>query len=548
MSIRFIKIPIILLIAVLLSVFLFCGETAVLCNDSNETPPAAKSIEFSALINCNSDVKWGQGLISRQITKLTGVSLDFVYPAGSGENTAKIMLASDTYPDLLLSVDNNIISMYAQAGVLVPLDAYIYAGSGNILRTFGKDLDKMRYNGNGAIYGVNRNYKEITSASNAIFNIQYALLEEFGYPELKTLDDLYGYLLEYKNRYPAAGGEALIGFSFYTEGHGFNVTLSNATLQSGGYQNDGLFCVDDDLNVRYVILTDEAHRYFKWLNKLYLSGLLDDSALIQSKEVLSLKAEKGIVMAISAEEWDMESINSRIRANDLYDRCYAPFPLTLSEETESKASVYDPYGSWKSVITDNCRDAGAAFDFYDAMWEEEMQVLCNWGIEGVHYSVVDGARVVNDEIYCQRTVDSSWTTQTEIGLYDFWSYGENVVGSDGQLIVPNDYLLAGDAGTDGETGKVLKAYGIKTFKELCPAEQESQWLFAWKLALPYTSPGAVAERRMETLRRVIVPEIIMSNSDEEFEANWNELLRQAQEAGIEEREAEIHNALLNMRD
>lgn len=540
-----ITIALVLLLAVVITGIVQINKSnyAIVQKESVINP----EITFSALIDLRNNPNWGEDDIFFEIVKRTGVFLEPVSLSGDSGATTKIMLASKNYPDLMLSVNNNVVSMFAEAGALVSLDDYISTRSSNIIQVFGDNLNKMRYNGDGAIYGVNREYKEQNNnVSNAIFNVQYEVLAEFGYPEIRTLDELYEYLLAYKKLYPEINGQPTIGYSFYTQSYGFNITVSNAALQAGGYQNDGLFCVDDDMNVRYVILTDAAHQYFQWLNKLYLADLLDVSSLVQSKDSLTEKARTGNVLAIPTEGWDIDSINSELRQNNLSNRCYAPLPLTLSEDIQSKVSVYDSTGSWKSVITDNCQDSARAFDFFDHMWSEEMQILCNWGIEGIHYDLVDGLRVVNQDVYATRNSDPFWSQKTGLMYYNYWSYGVNVKDSQDQYIVPAGNREDVIRSQDAETNKLLRAYNVDTFLDLCPKPSESNWLFAWKLLLPVSSDGALAEQKMESLRQVIVPKIILANTEAEFTEHWNELLAQAHEAGIQNREAEIRQALLNM--
>lgn len=501
-------------------------------------------ITFSAFWASNKDGKWTDFSIAKEITKITGVALELVYAGSNPDVTAKSMLASNNFPDLMLSINNYTVSMYADANALVAMDDYIYNRSKNIKEIFGDDLSKMRFDNNGAIYGVNRQYQSVPSHSNGIFNVQYELLKEFDYPVINTLDELYELLFEYKKKYPQINNEPTIGLSFYTHSYGFNLSIANAAAQSGGYQNDGLFCVDDDTNVQYSITTDAAKQYLKWLNKLYLSELLDNSALMQTKETLTKKVKTGQVLAIAAEQWDIVSLNSEIRSNGQSHRAYLPLPLTLNKEIESKASRYDPLGSWKTVVTTNCNDPEKAFEFYDMMWSEEMQILCNWGIEGVHYDIVDDVRVANSEIYETMSSDPLWTNNTGLMLFYFWSNGVNVKGSDGQYLFPVGNIEDTIKSYDEETKKILGHYNIELLTGLFPEREPSKRPFAWKLVLPSDSEGALAEEKMETLRRKIVPQIVFSKDEKEFEMHWRELIDTANEIGIHKRESEIYEKLI----
>ncbi|MCG8483214.1 MAG: hypothetical protein MJA31_07910, partial [Clostridia bacterium] len=97
---------------------------------------------------------------------------------------------------------------------------------------------------------------------------------------------------------------------------------------------------------------------------------------------------------------------------------------------------------------------------------------------------------------------------------------------------------------DYETRNILKEYNIELLTGLFPEMEPSKRPFAWKLVLPSDSEGALAEKKMETIRRKIVPQIIFSKFDEEFEINWQKLIRTADEAGIQKREKEIQDKLI----
>ena len=536
------------IIVIIIIVFTAC---TILRNDENteiesELPP----ITFTALYTYSDfEQEWGELPISQEITKQTGVTLDLWRLPGSQSEALGVLASSNNFPELLLSVDNAVVAYYADAGKLIPLDGYIDEFGENIKQIFGDDINKMRYATDGNIYGFNRSYKEIHSYSEALFNVQYAVLKEYGYPRINTLDELYDMIENYKSKYPQINGHDTIGLSAWSQSYGMNVTIVNPALQAGGYQNDGIFTVDDDLNVVYGLKTQEAHDYFKWMNKLYRNGLLDESSVIQGRDAYRDKVTSGSVLVTTAPYWDLNEMEIELREKGLAENCYAPLPLTLTEDTVSNISKYDPNGTWKSVITTNCKDPERAFRFFDQMWSYDMQILCNWGIEGIHYDVVDSKRVLKDEIINQRANDPKWKQHTELHAYDFWCMGENAVDDTLQYISPfgnrEDIIRAQDEATKD----ALDAYYIETWRDLCPDPVPSEWGFAWTLVLPNNTEGAIAESKVqEDLRRRLLPQIILSDTDEEFEANWTQFMLEIDASGIDNREDEIKELLIERTD
>ena len=47
------------------------------------------------------DTTWGESMVSREITKITGVDIDFVIPKGNEADKISSMIEMDTLPDLV---------------------------------------------------------------------------------------------------------------------------------------------------------------------------------------------------------------------------------------------------------------------------------------------------------------------------------------------------------------------------------------------------------------------------------------------------------------
>ena len=165
--------------------------------------PVVKGKTFSVLItDMNARVDWGADDISKEIKRRTGVELDIEIIDTDMKTKLASMKSLDEYPDMIFSVDNDIISQMASQDLLVPLDKYITPDT-NIHRIFGDDLKYMRSETDGMIYGVNRAYQAKPSNSDALIFVQYAVLEHFGYPDVRnmTLDELHVMLSDYKNEF-----------------------------------------------------------------------------------------------------------------------------------------------------------------------------------------------------------------------------------------------------------------------------------------------------------------------------------------------------------
>jgi putative aldouronate transport system substrate-binding protein len=530
---------------ILCSVLLFngCSKKQNSVELPNEKPITTFSVLFT---DPNAKVNWGLDPISREITKQTGIALDIEVLSTDLNSRINTMIASNTYPDIILSLDNYSLAELIEAKALVPLDDYIEPYGNNIKSVFGDDLDKMRNGIDNKIYGFNREYKDIPSNSDSTFFVQYNLLIENNYPEINTLDELFELMLAYKEAHPTVNGEPLIGLSGYSDSYGLNITFANPAMRASGYQNDGMYAVLDDYSVKYGLTLPSSKDYFKWLNKLYLNDLFDKDAVIQTRSEFVEKVSSGRVLVATTEKWDLSDSEAALINKDMESYTYAQLPLTLTENTPIHYSNYDPYGNWKSVITTSCKNPELAFQFFDAMWGEDMQILTNWGIEGNHYDLINGKRVLSKNIVDMSRSNPDWKSITGLQLYTMWSYGANVLGSDGQYINPfnsSNQLTDAQGPIEKQT---LDAYHINSWLDLCPPQAPSKYGFIWKQVLPSDTPGAYAEHIVNNeIRRNFLPKIILAENDEAFETTWQAFVDEVYKSGMAEREKEISEALIS---
>lgn len=536
-----------LLLALLLGLPLLAAPAAL------AEAPAPEPITFTAMSTSNGTYPaWGEDPISAEITKRTGVSLSIEYNLGDGfVEKLGMMLAAGDYPDMFLSVDNTHISTMVQAEALLDLSPYLETGGENIKAIMGEQVGTMRSESDGKLYGFNKNFGAIPTDPLVAFQVSYALLQEFDYPQIDTLDQLADYVRQYIEKYPEYNGLKTVGFLTTGAGWTFNIGFNNSALVAAGFQDDGNYHINPEtMEATIGIRTPQAKAYFKWLNGMAKEGLFSLDSFSLDNKGLETEVSKGHVLVAIAPQWMVEPAENNLKnVSGTPERMYAKLPIYISEEAKanSQVSYYDPVGSWKSVITDNCPDPQRAFDFFDAMWSEEMQILTNWGIEGMHYEVDEnGKRVLMDWVIEQQRTDPDFSSNTGVGLYGYWSCGSLAVDSTGQYFMPFSNPEYKAESYDPVTKEVLARYNpdAVTWKDLFPEPQISRYGFAWKMILPAESEGALAETKVSNeLRTKYIYDLVVAQSDAEYEQIWETFVQKCVEAGIEKREAEVTQAL-----
>jgi len=466
-----------------------------------------------------ADTQWGDDPVSRAITEKTGIALDIEYTVGDVDEKLGGMIAAGDYPDMILSIDNYQLASLVRGNALVDLTQMIDEKGDNIKSTFGNSLNAMKFTDD-KIYGVNKEFGTIPTYRDWYIQIQYPVLEALNFPTIETIADLKDALSEFMAM-PENKDKGYIPFLAPAGGDSIRHGISNAAMRVAGFQDDGEFYVDptdlDNIKVEYALTTDEAKEYLKWMNSMYLDGLLDPESFSLDHEGVTEKVANGKVLCVVEPEWALRETEAALKSVDknMSDKCYAKLPIYLNESVKetSKVCNYDSMGTWKSVITKNCKNVEKAFEFLDYMWSEEAQVMCWWGLEGEHYTKVDGKRELNPEILTQYNTDGDFRTKTGISLYTYFSVGPMVKDSGGEYINPFSTPATIASAYTAKDKEILGVYYNKKrdaeiaaggtemaeydadnviWSDLWPEAKLSPWGFSWKMSLPRLS-GAVVQ-------------------------------------------------------
>lgn len=493
---------------------------------------------------------WGEDPISRAITEKTNVTLDLEYPTGDFNEKLGALLAAGDYPDLLLSIDNYQLSDLIDANAVYALDEFLVDGGENIKKVFGDKLGAMRMEADNKIYGFNKEFGEIPENRDWYIQIQYPLLKEFGYPKIKTLSELGDLLEEYINKHKTYNGNPLVGVLSPLANNTLRHGINNTAMRTAGFQDDGEFYIDPETyEATYCLLKEEIKIYMKWLNDMYKRGLFSLDSFTLDHGGVQSEVAKGHVLCVTSPDWAIGNAEKALRTiNKTPERCYAKIPVYISEEAakNSQVSNYDSMGTWKSVITKNCKNPKRAFEFFDMMWSEEMQILCNWGVKGDTYTIDEnGKRILNPEAIKARRNDQEFRIKTGIDLYNYWSVGTLMKDSTGQYIIPwKTPEILSQSYTD-EDREVLHKYNpnAKVWADLWPDPKLSPWGFVWKITLPRGDGRKAQTKVMQEISPKYMLRLVKAKHEDEFNVIWDEYVQKCKDAGIEKREAEVTAAV-----
>lgn len=495
--------------------------------DGDDEPEEMKEFTmFYGMANAKNPVNYGDTKIGAIIEEKLNAHLEVEYLVGDPQTKVGIMVASGEYPDFIWG--NEYHNKFIEAGAAIPLEDMIEKSGDNVKKVYGDILDQHVMD-DGHIYFLTP-YREDanTDREGLAFYIQRAVLEEFGWPVIKTWDDYVDVIERYAEKYPEINGKPTIGFELI--GSKFYMVTNPPNFLSG-FPNDGEVMVDPDtLEATVYANTDLAKRHFKDLNELYNKGLMDEEAFVMNWDQYVEKMSSGRVLGLHAQRWMLIGAESALDKLGMDERKYVPIALVYDEGIKDNY-MPEPQPTIRDglSISTSCEDPEGAFAFLNGMLDEEIQKLIHWGVEGEDYSVDDNGMFyrTEDQRELTRVIDSDYYKAQGIKhMTTPWPKGFNVMKyADGNVWSPDGSFDEVYATYDDYEKKILEAYGVKSFVQLFSEPSPHPWPYAWTQRPPEGSDLHIERTKMGEADKEILPRVIMA-PEGEFEDAWNEYLEE----------------------
>ncbi len=480
-----------------------------------------------------------------------GVEFQWDILVGDKDQKIGLLIASGDLPDLV-EVDSE---KFQGAGCLYDLKPLVEKYCPNLLKHYSTAWKKMidqdsEKDANGKIvkehiyslpnYGVYDGTPSDTYYNQNAWWIQKAVLKEYGYPVIKTIDQYFDLIEKYYKKYPTIDGMPTIPFNIITaDWEAFD--LWNPPQFLGGNPNDGNGHVVKEGNkyVYYDIFTDDnAKRWFKLANGYFQRGLIDPESFTDNRDQYYAKISQGRVLGMFIQGWQFMGDNAE---NALWnagkdERTYAPLAVTFDEtirphyRDRSLPNLQRGYGITKKVSEDK---AIKILKFMDEMIKEENQKVLYWGFEGTDYLIDKDGSVTGTKGAAYRTQkmrdQQKDTNYNEKEFALLWR--EEAPKLEGTMKsgytrtmdeLPWEYALS-QKQVDID---LWKAYGVGSYAECVDQNppENAGWYPMWQCNPSAEKGGfeeeaAVAMTGFETVQRKLLPKMIMGKP-EEFEATW----------------------------
>ncbi len=482
--------------------------------------------------------------VMQEIKRLTGIDVDIQYTPGDDDATVLAShLASGTIPDVVVTYLNDssrpefslllkgakegmfadvteymknskVYSKYLEEGYL-PNDAYK-----NI--TFRDDLDGA-YIMQLAIPAVDRSL-EYNPAEEYVggMYIQKRIVDELGINpgEIRTQEQFYNLLVDIKNR----GFKDDHGQPVYPLGPkywgGSKDTLDYIVRGYNWGVSDG-YNIDTDGKIKHEVETDYVYKKVNFVRKLLAENLMNP-------EFFTMDGTRAAEVS--------ETHNSAIIADvhnykEIVYQTGEWVPLgPLDDYTGDNAKTVPGktgYGAW--AISSEAENPEEIFAFFDFLSTHQGKLLGNYGIEGVHYDMVDGKPVVKEEVLTHLNAgDTDWLINNVGASFGgagvvFWEY----VMTDIDWLEECGESRPGASLGGGFEGAIKVATDYPYKKKLVPGLKATAYLSAEGLE------DVKAQMSLLDYKEVLV-QAMYATSDKEVESIIDGFRKQIQKAGLEQ--------------
>ncbi|WP_374016324.1 extracellular solute-binding protein [Paenibacillus thiaminolyticus] len=478
------KSALILLTAVLMSTALLgCSSST---NKSSESDSLSdEDVTLTILHNWNgsSGADIDMTPVQEVIKEKTGVTVKFDYTKGSELEKINVMFATQNLPDIYTGPawggELDAIVKAAKEGQLVDvsdkLDQYP-----NLAKTIEKEnVPESIYKNaidayDGKQYLLYHNYPATDQDIQDWlygFYVRKDIADQIGVDpqSIKTVEDFYQFLKKIKDANLAVNGMPMIPLGGFS--NGWAVNLTNSAFFPATYVDKG------DGSFEHSFFTKSYEDYTLFNRKLIEEGLLDLEAFTQTDQIAKEKINQGRVAVLGAHfpaiyDATLDYAKAHPGAE------FVPVgPLERAGAEPNQPADLSAQGSNVTVIPKTTKNVDAALKVLDFLASDEGFLLSVYGVEGVHWEMVDGKPKAKQEWFDKFANDPTGKVRQNEGIETGF---RSISGLFRLGSVGNDDIYADPDRQQAieETRKIFRPNGIHMVTEISPGDviiNSPQW-------------------------------------------------------------------------
>ena len=369
---------------------------------------------------------WNDATAER-VTAKTGVDLNFMKPVVDDGQKLNMMIAGNQLPDILtLDKNDAALKKMAEAGMLWSLDDLIDQYAPKMREILPKEILSNYQMADGKTYQFTtwiqgeawqkaaREYDQIVGTNQPVMTVRKDYYDEIGRPEIRNMTEFIAAVKQMKENHPDKIGFYPADGSMSADEFGKSAKLSHYGIQMGLSTDFS----EKDGGIQWVVRDDKFKEPMKYLNEMYLEGILTKDPFIDTKDVGKAKIEQGDVISYCWTISDGEKV-----PGDNPDTSYEILP-----PFETYGQIRTGAGWLATVIPKTCKNPERAIRFLEYLASVEGHSDVSWGIEGDTYQdavagaqwhMVDGKPVLLEEYVKDKNADWGGVASRN-GLGEYW--------------------------------------------------------------------------------------------------------------------------------
>lgn len=450
--------------------------------------------------------KWADDVVAKYVTKKTGVSLNFIVPAGNETEKMNTMLASGSLPDFItIDAPNEAVRKMINGEMVLPLneladqyDPYFFkvadpAKVGWFTQPDGKVYGYPNASSSPADYEkYGQNF-----TSNQTFEVRKDMWEAIGKPDMSTPEGFLNALKLAKEKFPEVDGQPLIplGLHEFTENGNYSLEDYLQNFLAIPRQQDGKL-VDRKQDPEYL-------NWLKTLRKANEMGLLSKDIFIDKRPQMEEKIAQGRYFAMLYQRSDFATQNLSLYQKDP-NKAYIAIDGPANSKHDAPTLAGPGISGWTvTLISKNVKDKERAIAFLSYLISEEGEKDMFLGEKGVTYDTIDGKDQFKPEVIELLNKDRLAFDQKYGASYKYW-----------MLMDTNMNLQWAPPSVD-------------------PAKQLEDWTKGKSISMsefdgidptPESKEGVANSKNLRLWGKTL-PKLLLAKSDEEFDNIFNKYLK-----------------------
>lgn len=339
-------------------------------------------------------------------------------PSADYETKKATVLASNTMPDVLgPGVSIKEVATYAEMGMFVNLDEHKELMPNYFALVDAEDriTETNKFRVDGSLYSF-RTLEYDRLAVAPMPQIRMDLLEEQGIATPATWAELYDAMLKIKQAHPD-----MYGFSSRS-GTNYLIGALAYPLGTGGFPSfsttRGMYYEPNEDRYVYGPTSEKFTRVVEFLAGAYKDGILDPDYATMNKDQMFEKLSNGKLFGVfDNNSFTARTYNPALQQIDPNARFDLLAPMA-NADGQTRAFRYERDWGDQTVVNAQSERWEDIVKVIDWMYSEEGRMITNFGVEGVHYDMVDDFPTIKQEIV-DRNANASdvfMAIQGEIGV------------------------------------------------------------------------------------------------------------------------------------